>query len=47
MADISIGKVVFALVCDGMGRLQRGIRWGITIAALFTDSRYYVMNVGD
>lgn len=103
VAETSIGKVTFALVCDGMGGLQHGeiasanlilafsnwfdndlprliergldndkvsqewdwiiqrenkrillygkqigIRLGTTIAAaLFTDSRYYILNVGD
>lgn len=103
VAETSIGKVTFALVCDGMGGLQQGevasanlilafsnwfendlprlidrgldndkvsqewdwiiqkenkrillygqqqgIRLGTTIAAaLFTDSRYYILNVGD
>ncbi len=103
VAETSIGKVVFAIVCDGMGGLQqgevasanlilafsnwfdndlprlidrgldndkvsqewdwiiqkenkrillygqqKGIRLGTTIAAaLFTDSRYYILNVGD
>lgn len=103
VAETSIGKVAFALVCDGMGGLQhgevasanlilafsnwfdndlprlidrgldadkisqewdwiiqkenkrillygqqKGIRLGTTIvAALFTDSRYYILNVGD
>ncbi len=103
VADTSIGKVTFALICDGMGGLQQGevasanltlafnewfenslprliqrgledykisqewdwiiqkenkriliygqqqgIHLGTTIvAALFTDSRYYILNIGD